>query len=244
MATQFTPCPACGAVGEVGSNCQFCGTTILLKVGVIPSTSRLVPIRNISEQEYVEKISKYQKVSSCKNSSKLMYANIGDEIGLINLNAEIVHPLQHEYSIHVLSDNILYLENKNNENIIFTKNGKKIQLGKFLNLETMEKNDGIEKSGDYYYSWESLQCKGEIDPINWTIMSPPLLDRKNLAMSYLEYEAFKKQKESDKISKLRAEIEEEKKREDALIESIINTAKKVGLFAIIIGVLYLLYSIF
>ena len=42
MATQFTPCPACGAVGEVGSNCQFCGTTIILKEGATFSDARII----------------------------------------------------------------------------------------------------------------------------------------------------------------------------------------------------------
>ena len=235
MATQFTPCPACGAVGEVGSNCPFCGTTILLEVGAIPSTTRLIPIRNISEQEYVERISKYQKVLSCERSSKLMRVTIGDETGLINLNGEIVYPLQHNFTIRVISENTLYLENNRSQNIIVTKNGRKIRLGTFFNVDTSTMIDGIEKSGDYYYLWESLQCKGEIDPIDWSITSPPLFDRKNPAMTYLEYKALEKQNETNIISQLRTEVEDESKYKDTL--AII---KKI-ILCIILFAIYLLF---
>ena len=60
MATQFTPCPACGAVGEIGSNCQFCGTAIILKEGAIPSDARIIKQRTITPQQYAEKVSIYQ----------------------------------------------------------------------------------------------------------------------------------------------------------------------------------------
>ena len=62
MATQFTPCPACGAVGEVGSNCQFCGTTIILKKDATSSTERIPQKRTVTPQQYAEKISIYHNI--------------------------------------------------------------------------------------------------------------------------------------------------------------------------------------
>lgn len=117
MATQFTPCPACGAVGEVGSNCQFCGTAIILKEGATLSEARIVKQRTVTPQQYAEKISIYHNVVGL--SSEISKVSIGGQEGLINLNGELIYPL-------------------GNESIKITK-GKIVQIGKkFLNLETFE----------------------------------------------------------------------------------------------------------
>ncbi len=113
MATQFTPCPACGAVGEVGSTCQFCGTTIILKEGATSSTERVPHVRTVTPQQYAEKISIYQNVEGSKNSSNLMYVSIGDEEGLINLNGDLIYPLQHKYCIYIISDIVIFLSMRN-----------------------------------------------------------------------------------------------------------------------------------
>lgn len=113
MAIQFTPCPACGAVGEVGSNCQFCGTTIILKEGATSSTERVPHVRTVTPQQYAEKISIYQNVEGSKNSSNLMYVSIGDEEGLINLNGDLIYPLQHKYCIYIISDTAIFLSMRN-----------------------------------------------------------------------------------------------------------------------------------
>ena len=62
MEKQFTPCPACGAVGEVGNKCLFCGTTVILKEGAISSTERIPQKRTVTPQQYAEKISIYHNV--------------------------------------------------------------------------------------------------------------------------------------------------------------------------------------
>lgn len=112
MSKQFTPCPACGAVGEVGSACQFCGTTVILKEGATSSTERVPQVRTVTPQQYAEKISIYQNVEGCINSYNLMYVSIGDEEGLINLNGDLIHPLQHEYYIYVISPTVLFLSRR------------------------------------------------------------------------------------------------------------------------------------
>ena len=112
MSKQFTPCPACGAVGEVGSVCQFCGTTVILKEGATSSTERVPQVRTVTPQQYAEKISIYQNVEGCINSYNLMYVSIGDEEGLINLNGDLIHPLQHEYYIYVISPTVLFLSRR------------------------------------------------------------------------------------------------------------------------------------
>ncbi len=91
MSKQFTPCPACGAVGEVNSTCQFCGTTILLKEGAISSTERIPKVRTVTPQQYAEKISIYHNVEPA--NEKLLKVSIGKQYGLVNLNGDIIYPL-------------------------------------------------------------------------------------------------------------------------------------------------------
>ena len=90
MSKQFTPCPACGALGEVNCTCQFCGTTIILKEGTIATDSRVVKQRTVTPQQYAEKISFYHNVEPV---GKLKIVSIGKEYGVVNLNGDLIYPL-------------------------------------------------------------------------------------------------------------------------------------------------------
>lgn len=92
MAKQYVPCPACGALGEIGSNCQFCNTTIVQKEGVIASETRLVERRTVTPQQYAEKISIYHDIKSL--SETYSQVSIGDQKGIINLNGDLILPLE------------------------------------------------------------------------------------------------------------------------------------------------------
>lgn len=91
MAKQYIPCPACGALGEIGSNCQFCNTTIVQKEGVIASDTRIVEKRTVTPQQYAEKISIYHNVKSLDYAYSQV--SIGDQKGIINLNGDLILPL-------------------------------------------------------------------------------------------------------------------------------------------------------
>lgn len=117
MSTQFTPCPACGAVGEVGCNCQFCGTAIILKEGAIPSDARIIKQRTVTPQQYAEKISIYHNIVGL--DSEISKVSIGQQEGIINLNGDIIYPLGNE-PIKGFKDKV-------------------VQIGRtLLNLETFE----------------------------------------------------------------------------------------------------------
>lgn len=131
MSKQFTPCPACGAVGEVGSACQFCGTTVTLKEGVTSSTERVPQVRTVTPQQYAEKISIYQNVEGSRNSSNLMYVSIGDEEGLINLNGDLIYPLQHKYCIYIISDTVIFLSMRNKSSFTFYDKYDKYDIDKY-----------------------------------------------------------------------------------------------------------------
>lgn len=94
MSKQFTPCPACGAVGEVGCNCQFCGTAIILKEGAILSDVRIVKQRTITPQQYAEKVSIYHNIVGL--DSEISKVSIGEQEGIINLNGDLIYPLGNE----------------------------------------------------------------------------------------------------------------------------------------------------
>lgn len=127
MAKQYVPCPACGALGEIGSNCQFCNTTIVQKEGVIASDTRIVEKRTVTPQQYAEKISIYHNIKSLNELCSLV--SIGDQIGIINLNGDLILPLENigkdayfrEISSHVIAFD------------------KKLITQYYLNLKTSEK---------------------------------------------------------------------------------------------------------
>lgn len=105
MQKQFTPCPACGALGEVNSTCQFCGTTITLKEGTIATDSRIVKQRTVTPQQYAEKIYIYHNV---KPAGIFKIVSIGDENGVINLNGDLIYPLGSD-EIKIMNDNTIEL---------------------------------------------------------------------------------------------------------------------------------------
>ena len=121
MSKQFTPCPACGAVGEVNSTCLFCGTTILLKEGATTSDARVVEHRTVTPQQYAEKISIYHNIESL--GEKISKVAIGQQEGIINLNGDLIYPLGNDH-----------ITKERNEG--FVKIGNKI-----LNLENFELTD-------------------------------------------------------------------------------------------------------
>lgn len=139
MAVQFTSCPACGAVGEIGSACQFCGTTIVQKEGVIATNSRIVNVRTVSPQEYANKIAIYRKIESYETYS---IVSIGDQVGVINLNGDLVYPLG-KHNINYESKMVVkvWLDAR----ILMSAFREEIYLEheKYVNLETLEESFGM-----------------------------------------------------------------------------------------------------
>lgn len=121
MSSQFTPCPACGAVGEVNSTCQFCGTTILLKEGAVLSDSRIVKQRTVTPQQYADKVSIYHNIVGL--GSEISKVSIGEQEGIVNLNGDLIYPLGNE-PIKGFKDNVVQIGKKffNLESFEFIKN--------------------------------------------------------------------------------------------------------------------------
>ena len=91
MEKQFTPCPNCGLVGEIGNKCQFCGAKVTLKEGAVASTERFPQKRTVTPRQYAENISIFHKVEPAND--RLLKVSIGNQYGLVNLNGDLVYPL-------------------------------------------------------------------------------------------------------------------------------------------------------
>lgn len=153
MSKHFTPCPACGAVGEVNSTCQFCGTTILLKEGTIPSNARVIKQRTVTPQQYAEKVSIYHNVENIND--KLIKVCIGNQIGIINLNGDLIFPLGNYSDIKK--------RRGSKEHIIEVYKEGECHHSLF-NLETLEETDyrGLIKDKDIP---QHLHC---VDTYDWS----------------------------------------------------------------------------
>lgn len=243
MVAQYTPCQACGAVGEVGKKCQFCGTTIMVKEGANISEMRLVPKRNISPQKYAEKISLYHNVVATK-SPKLTMVSIGSEYGLINLDGELVYPLQHEYDIVVVADNIIYL--KDTQDKLISRSGKTIHLGTLLNLETMDTYTTVEYDirDLSFYAWENQRCKGYFDPLRWEIVAPPSLERTMVAMTPNEYMEQKTHEKSELKREQKLDQEREKREREEREREIEKQEQKNEIIKTIFWALIMSFGIF
>ena len=155
MAKQYIPCPACGALGEIGSNCQFCNTTIVQKEGIIASDTRIVEKRTVTPQQYAEKISIYHDLVSLSKTYSVV--EIGDQTGIINLNGDLIFPLERRNgSFRRISSSIVALEEK-----------KTIQYYNLNTLETIttNKNGFIEDKNNpkklHYLDPKNLIIKNE-----------------------------------------------------------------------------------
>lgn len=124
MAVQFTLYPICGKVGEIGSKCLFCGTTIVQKEKIIATNARIVKVRTVSPQEYANKISIYHEIDSKLNFS---IVRIGDQKGVINHNGDLIWPLGN-YRIRLVSDFVIFV-------------GHDFYTSQYVNLETLEEAD-------------------------------------------------------------------------------------------------------
>ena len=93
---EYAICPGCGALGEVGSRCPFCGVTIRVPEQLSEvRKAKLVKKQTIPAEEFAEKISKYGYVGAFQKSG-VAIVSIGSLHGLINRNGDLLIPLQYE----------------------------------------------------------------------------------------------------------------------------------------------------
>ena len=137
MANIIVPCPMCGALGEEGTQCTFCGMSIPKSKSTSKKTlNRLVGKTTISSEVFAEKISKYHSTRPFEEPG-VSIVNIGSHYGLINRNGDIVVPLQ--YSEILICDG----------RWLFLCEGKEIIL---IDMATWKPINWKDKEGYYNYS--------------------------------------------------------------------------------------------
>lgn len=94
MDKMYAACSSCGAIGAVGEVCEFCGNIIEPKPDGRTYSSRIVEKRTIPPDEFARKISCYRDISSFKGGCANV--RIGDLNGLVNLNGDLVLPLDYK----------------------------------------------------------------------------------------------------------------------------------------------------
>ena len=93
MEKIIVPCPTCGALGEEGTECQFCGMLIQPSESVNKKLqSRIVKTISVSSDVFTERISKYHSVGGFV-SPGVSIVRIGSLFGMINRNGDIIVPL-------------------------------------------------------------------------------------------------------------------------------------------------------
>lgn len=93
MNKQYIACPQCGALGEVGTDCEFCGGHIDVKDDSVVCGELIPQHRTISPMDFAKKISIFHNVGNFDGD--VAYARIGNLYGVINLNGDLVLPLEY-----------------------------------------------------------------------------------------------------------------------------------------------------
>ena len=126
----------CGALGEEGTQCVFCGMNIPRSKSTSKKTlNRFVDKTTISSEAFAEKISKYHSTRPFEEPG-VSIVNIGSQYGLINRNGDIVVPLQ--YSDILICDG----------RWLFLCEGKEIKL---IDMATWKPINWKDKEGYYNY---------------------------------------------------------------------------------------------
>lgn len=107
-------CPTCGALGEVGKQCDYCGTPIVANEDTTTYDERIVSTRTTPPMEFAKKISIYQYVSEFFDNVAVV--SMGALHGVINLNGDIILPL--EYSEILLYPSHLCWAKKNEKRFL------------------------------------------------------------------------------------------------------------------------------
>lgn len=119
MSDKYTVCPTCGAIGQIGAVCEYCGKAINEDENersvTFTLSKEVIPKRTISRPELAEKVSifsrVYEYVGKCAiasvHISSVLYD--GRMYGIVNLNGDILFPPEYD-KIVLYEDGCAYLQ--------------------------------------------------------------------------------------------------------------------------------------
>ena len=173
MKSTIIPCPMCGALGEVGTQCLFCGMSIpKSEAPKKQSFIRFVDKSSVSAEAFAERISKYHNVSSFENPG-VSRVRIGSLYGLINRNGDVVVPLRFS-DLEVINGRWLLLCENDEYKLIDMLNWKPLNWKENYGLRDYDVKDGLDgqiiiSRGDYRdrhvvsYDWKNMRVGAYID---------------------------------------------------------------------------------
>lgn len=106
MSDKYTVCPTCGAIGQIGAVCEYCGKAINEEENersvTFTLSQEVIPKRTISRPELAEKVSVfsrvYEYVGKCAIASVYISSVLydGRMYGIVNLNGDILFPPEYD----------------------------------------------------------------------------------------------------------------------------------------------------
>ena len=106
MSDKYTVCPTCGAIGQIGAVCEYCGKAINEDENersvTFTLSQEVIPKRTISRPELAEKVSVFSRVDEyvgkCAIASVYISSVLydGRMYGIVNLNGDILFPPEYD----------------------------------------------------------------------------------------------------------------------------------------------------
>lgn len=121
MAQEKIACTSCGGMGIIGSVCEYCGSIVQPSIPIVEKELPTAGKKNVSSEQYAEKISKYQTVSEYYGD--LAVVSIGKLLGCINRKGDLVINLTNDDIIPCPLLNVFFLV-ANNKISVIDINGK------------------------------------------------------------------------------------------------------------------------
>ena len=142
MERIIAPCPSCGALGEAGTKCLFCGMSIPKK----DSSPKQPLIRfadesSVRAEVFAKRIAKYHSVGNYE-SPGVSKVRIGSLYGLINRNGDIVVPIRYS-DIEVSNGRWLFLHDDNEVRLIDMQSWRSLNWKESSGAEEYEVKEGL-----------------------------------------------------------------------------------------------------
>lgn len=143
MEKTIIPCPMCGALGEVGTQCLFCGMSIPKSESSQKQTFiRFVDKTTVPAEAFAERISKYHSVRSFVDPG-VSTVRIGSLYGLINRNGDVVVPLRFS-DLEVINGRWLLLCENDEYKLIDMLNWKPLNWKENYGFRDYDVKDGLD----------------------------------------------------------------------------------------------------
>lgn len=122
MTQEKIACPSCGGMGIIGSVCEYCGSIVQPSIPILEKGLPTTGKKNVSSEQYAEKISKYQTVSEYYGN--LAIVSIGQRFGLIDRSGNLAISLEYDNIRFLIKSKGLFVINQKEKCALLNDDGK------------------------------------------------------------------------------------------------------------------------